>query len=126
MNYWRIRDLIKHIMHPFKNGFWCRMCIVKADYTKHPYFGMLWEEWDSYAGDGDYGCRFGICKKTYSLLKGDTKMTDEEDKIAFEQWLKDWGYKSFPTMPKSTLYYVYRSMDEENKREFLEEARSRK
>lgn len=49
-------------------------------------------------------------------------MTEEEDKIAFEQWLKDWGYKSFPAMPKSALYYVYRTMDEENKREFLEEA----
>ena len=48
-------------------------------------------------------------------------MTEEEDKIAFNQWFKDWGHE-FPGMPKDTLYYVYRSMDEENKREFLEEA----
>ena len=48
-------------------------------------------------------------------------MTKEEDKIAFEQWLKDHGH-NFPMMPKYALYQVYRSMDEENKREFLEEA----
>lgn len=46
-------------------------------------------------------------------------MTDEEEKIAFEQWVKDWG----SNMPKDTLWYVYRSMDEENRNEFLEEAR---
>ena len=50
-------------------------------------------------------------------------MTDEEEKIAFEQWLKDWG-DNFPNMPKkNTLWYVYRSMDEDNRIEFLEEAR---
>ena len=49
-------------------------------------------------------------------------MTEEEDKIAFNQWYKDWGHK-FPGMKKDTLYYVYRSMDEANKLEFLEEAR---
>lgn len=49
-------------------------------------------------------------------------MTDEEEKIAFEQWVKDWG-DHFPNMPKDTLWYVYRSMDEENRIEFLEEAR---
>ena len=52
-------------------------------------------------------------------------MTDEEEKIAFEQWLKDWGH-NFPGIPKSSLYYVYRSMDEENRREFLEEVRRNK
>lgn len=53
-------------------------------------------------------------------------MTEEEDKIAFNQWYKDWGHE-FPGMKKDTLYYVYRSMDEKNKREFLEEAlRSKK
>ena len=41
-------------------------------------------------------------------------MTEEEDKIAFEQWLKDHGHH-FPGMKKDTLYYVYRSMDEEIK-----------
>lgn len=52
-------------------------------------------------------------------------MTNEEDKIAFNQWFKDHGH-NFPGMKKDTLYYVYRSMDEENKREFLEEAREGK
>lgn len=49
-------------------------------------------------------------------------MTDAEDQIAFNQWLKDHGH-NFPGMPKDTLYYVYRSMDLANKLEFLEEAR---
>lgn len=49
-------------------------------------------------------------------------MTEEEDKIAFNQWLKDHGH-NFPGMSKDTLYYVYRSMDLENKLEFLEEAK---
>jgi len=48
-------------------------------------------------------------------------MTKAEDNIAFNQWIKDHGHH-FPGMKKDTLYYVYRSMDEENKREFLEEA----
>lgn len=52
-------------------------------------------------------------------------MTKEEDNIAFNQWLKDHGH-NFPGMPKNALYQVYRSMDEENKREFLEEALSKK
>ena len=40
-------------IHPFKEGFWCIMNI------SHFYgFGMLWESWDSYAGDGDYGYEY--------------------------------------------------------------------
>ena len=49
-------------------------------------------------------------------------MTDEEEQIAFEQWIKDWG-DHFKGMDKNTLWYVYRSMDLENRKEFLEEAR---
>lgn len=49
-------------------------------------------------------------------------MTDKEEKIAFEQWVKDWG-DNFPNMPKDALWYVYRSMDEKNRIEFLEEAK---
>lgn len=52
-------------------------------------------------------------------------MTDKEEKIAFEQWLKDWR-DYFPLMAKSALYRVYRSMDESNRREFLEEAKRNK
>lgn len=52
-------------------------------------------------------------------------MTKEEDNIAFNQWLKDHGH-NFPGMPKNALYQVYRSMDEANKREFLEEAINKK
>lgn len=49
-------------------------------------------------------------------------MADEEEQIAFNQWLIDWG-DNFKGMPKDTLWYVYRSMDLENRKEFLEEAR---
>lgn len=49
-------------------------------------------------------------------------MTDKEEKIAFEQWLKDWG-DNIPNMPKDTLWFVYRSMDEQNRKEFLEKAK---
>ena len=49
-------------------------------------------------------------------------MTDKEELIAFKQWIKDWGNR-FSNMPKDTLWYVYRSMDEDNRIEFLEEAK---
>jgi hypothetical protein len=50
------------------------------------------------------------------------RMTDKEEQIAFEQWIKDWGDR-FSNMPKDTLWYIYRSMDEDNRIEFLEEAK---
>lgn len=49
-------------------------------------------------------------------------MTDEEENIAFNQWVKDWG-SNFPNMPRKALYQVYRSMDKENRLEFLAEAK---
>ena len=49
-------------------------------------------------------------------------MTDKEEQIAFEQWIKDWG-DHFKGIGKDTLWYIYRSMDEENRKEFLEEAK---
>lgn len=52
-------------------------------------------------------------------------MTEEEEQIAFNQWIKDWG-DNFKGMPRSALWYVYRSMDLENRKEFLEEARRNK
>ena len=53
-------------LHPFKYGFWCIMNIGGFDH-----FGMLWEEWDSYAGDGDYGYSYywtGNRKTTKQLI----------------------------------------------------------
>lgn len=52
-------------------------------------------------------------------------MTDEEEQIAFKQWVEDWG-DQFDGMNKYLLWYVYRSMDLENRKEFLEEARSKR
>lgn len=49
-------------------------------------------------------------------------MTEEEEQIAFNQWVKDWG-GNFPNMSRKALYQVYRSMDEENRLEFLQEAK---
>lgn len=46
---WQTTQKIKRIIHPFKYGFWTILNIKKFK------LGMLWEEWDSYAGDGDYG-----------------------------------------------------------------------
>lgn len=53
-------------------------------------------------------------------------MTDEEEKIAFEQWLKDYWGDNLSPMLRSGLYFVYRSMNESNRREFLEEAKRNK
>lgn len=60
----------------------------------------------------------------YDLKKGCWKMTDEEEQIAFKQWIKDWG-NNFKGMTKKTLWKIYVSMDLENRKEFLEEARSK-
>lgn len=48
-------------------------------------------------------------------------MTDKEEQIAFKKWIKDWG-EHFKGMSKDALWYIYRSMDEENRLEFLKEA----
>lgn len=45
---WRTKQLIYAFLHPFKKGFWCFINIQKFK------IGMLWETWDSYAGDCDY------------------------------------------------------------------------
>lgn len=52
-------------------------------------------------------------------------MTDEEEQIAFKQWVEDWG-DQFPATSKKVLWSIYRSMDLENRKEFLEEARSKR
>lgn len=49
-------------------------------------------------------------------------MTKEEEQIAFNQWLKDWG-DNFNGMPKKALWQIYRSMDLSNRLEFLQEAK---
>lgn len=52
-------------------------------------------------------------------------MTDEEEQIAFKQWVEDWG-DQFPGASKEVLWSIYRSMDLENRKEFLEEARRKR
>ena len=78
---WILKDRINHIIHPFKYGFWCVMCVGKAFYDKTPKLGMLWETYDSYAGDGDYG--FDYCwtgrRKTWKGLRYYNKLGWDED-----------------------------------------------
>lgn len=47
-----LKQRIKRLVYPFKYGFWtiCRINKFRLE--------MLWEDWDSYAGDGDYGYMF--------------------------------------------------------------------
>jgi hypothetical protein len=51
-------------------------------------------------------------------------MTEEEEQIAFKQWGKDWG-DNFKGMPKNALWQIYRNMDLENRKEFLEESKEK-
>ena len=74
------------LLHPFKYGFWCQLCIVTDSYyTKHPYLGMLWETWDSYAGDGDYGWdyRWTGNRKTWKGLKWYKKFGMDDEGFVF-------------------------------------------
>ena len=83
---YKTKDTIHRLLHPFKNGFWCQMCIVTDSYyTKHPYLGMLWEEWDSYAGDGDYGWdyRWTGNRKTWKELKWYKKFGIDDEGFVF-------------------------------------------
>lgn len=85
---YKIKDTIRRLLHPhpFKNGFWCQLCIVTDSYyTKHPYLGMLWETWDSYAGDGDYGWdyRWTGNRKTWKGLKWYKKFGIDDEGFVF-------------------------------------------
>ena len=63
---WQTTQKIRKIIHPFKYGFWTILNIQKFK------LGMLWEEWDSYAGDGDYGyipAYTGNRKTTKQMIK---------------------------------------------------------
>ena len=85
---YKTKDTIRRLLHPhpFKNGFWCQLCIVDNKYfNKHPYLGMLWEEYDSYAGDGDYGWdyRWTGNRKTWKQLKYYKKFGMDDDGFVF-------------------------------------------
>lgn len=85
---YKTKDTIHRLLHPhpFKNGFWCQMCIVTDScYTNHPYLGMLWEEWDSYAGDGDggYNYRWTGNRKTWKQLKWYKKFGMDDEGFVF-------------------------------------------
>ena len=43
------KERIKRFLHPFKTGFWCIMNFHKLK------FGMLWESYDGWSGEWDYG-----------------------------------------------------------------------
>lgn len=50
-------------------------------------------------------------------------MTEEEEQIAFNQWLEDWGNQFKGLVSKTALWQIYISMDLSNRLEFLQKAR---
>lgn len=76
---WQTTQKIKRFFHPFKNGFWTILNIQKFK------LGMLWEEWDSYAGDGDYGWdyRWTGNRKTWKQLKWYNKFGIDDEGFVF-------------------------------------------
>lgn len=85
MNYWRLRNTVKYIIHPFKYGFWCQMCIGKMPLDKFIKLAMFWETYDSYAGDGDYGLVYAWTgnRKTWKELKYYKKLGMDDDGFVF-------------------------------------------
>ena len=105
------KDTIRRLLHPFKNGFWCQMCIVTDSYyTKHPYLGMLWETWDSYAGDGDYGWdyRWTGNRKTWKGLEWYKKFGIDDEGFVF---ILPFFIAYLLVLP-GTLYHIYKLNEE--------------
>ena len=99
------------LLHPFKYGFWCKLCIVTADYyTKHPYLGMLWETWDSYAGDGDCGWdyRWTGNRKTWKGLKWYKKFGIDDEGFVFTVPF----FIAYLLVLPGTLYNIYKQNEE--------------
>lgn len=110
---YKTKDTIRRLLHPhpFKNGFWCQMCIVTDSYyTKHPYLGMLWEEWDSYAGDGDGGWdyRWTGNRKTWKGLKWYKKFGIDDEGFVF---IVPFFIAYLLVLP-GTLYNIYKLNEE--------------
>lgn len=67
------KSKINVFFHPFKYGFWCILGWTNyKSVGRYDRFGIMWEEWDSYAGDGDYGYGYywtGNRKTTKDLWK---------------------------------------------------------
>lgn len=78
---YKTKWIIKEFLHPFKSGFWCIMAIGKPFYSNRFFFGMLWETWNSYAGDGDYGFEYFWTsnRKTWKELKWYNKFGIDDD-----------------------------------------------
>ncbi len=61
------------LLHPFKFGFWCILGWTDCkSYGRNSRFGMLWEEYDGYTGESDYGYSYfytGNRKTTKDLWK---------------------------------------------------------
>lgn len=85
MNCWKIKDKMRHIVHPFKYGFWCKMCVGKQYGDKFIKLAMFWETYDSYAGDGDYGIVYAWTgnRKTWKELKYYKKFGIDDDGFVF-------------------------------------------
>ena len=82
---WFIRNKVSRLLNPFKHGFWCQMCIGKDWRTERLQLGMFWEEWDSFAGDGDYGLVYAWTgnRKTWKELRHYKKFGMDDDGFVF-------------------------------------------
>lgn len=108
---YKTKYTIRRLLHPFKNGFWCQLCIVTDSYyTKHPYLGMLWEEWDSYAGDGDCGWdyRWTGNRKTWKGLEWYKKFGIDDEGFVF---IVPFFIAYLLVLP-GTLYHIYKENKE--------------
>ena len=111
LNLWKLT--FRRWLHPFKNGFWCIMAIGKSFYNNHLFFGMLWETWDSYAGDGDCGFEYFWTgnRKTWKQLKYYKKFGIEEDE--YFQFIVPFFIAWFLVLG-GTIYHNYKTRKEIN------------
>ena len=108
---WLLKDKIDGIIHPFKYGFWCMMCIGKAYYDKHPKLGMLWETYDSYAGDGDGGFDYWWTgyRKTWKELRWYKKFGWDED--GYFQFILPFFLAWLIVLPGTIVYEVRQELE---------------
>lgn len=108
---WLLKDKINSIIHPFKYGFWCIMCVGKAFYDKHSKLGMLWETYDSYAGDGDYGFNYWWTghRKTWKELHYYNKFGWDDE--GYFQFILPFFLAWLIVLPGTIVYEVRRELE---------------
>ena len=100
----QMKESFKRICHPFKYGFWTIVNVKKFK------LGMLWEEWDSYAGDGDSGWdyRWTGNRKTWKGLKWYKKFGIDDEGFVFVVPF----FIAYLLVLPGTLYHIYELNEE--------------